>query len=434
MRNIKDYIHFVSVGIWRMSRDSRREKWSLMSILKIVVLSVRLCFKQRLNVQASSLSYYTFFAFIPILAFIIAICRGFGFEDIVFKSFASSFSSSTTDSIIQVVFSMIESYLNHAKGGAFIGIGIILLMWSVYNVFSQVEKSINQIWIVRKSRSLIRRCTDYLSLIILIPFLIVISYGIGYYIQYVISMLGGSWFLSVMLAIKPYFICCLALTFVYILLPNTKVHFSSALLAGVLAGCAVIVFKDIFFWFIKLATSYNAVYGSLAVIPILMLYLRCVWIIILCGAEVSYARQNYEMYEFAEEVKKISPRYQLCIEFYLIKLFSNRIDKQAPFLSFQDILNIYPFPPKLLSVVLKHMCECNLIAEEDDKVRNEIVYVLTTDVAHLTVGNVYSLIQGNGEENFLTISNNEISNIWGIVKDIEGKLASDNKDVLIKDL
>ena len=109
MKNIHTLIQFIQVGIWQVSRKSS-QKWNLMSILKIVVLSVKLCFKQRLNVQASALTYYSFFATIPTLAFIIAICRGFGYDETVFNYLKSSLSPTTDIQTIESVFKMVESY------------------------------------------------------------------------------------------------------------------------------------------------------------------------------------------------------------------------------------------------------------------------------------------------------------------------------------
>ncbi len=403
-----------------------------MSLLKIIVLSAKLCFKQRLNVQASALTYYTFFATIPTLAFIIAICRGFGFDEIVFNYLKSTLSPTANIQTIDAVFKMVESYLSHAKGGMFIGIGIIFLLWSIYNVFSQTEKSINEIWGVTKLRPLIRRLTDYFSLTLLIPFLIIISSGLTIYFRIHITQLTSSWFMDFLMAIKPWVISWIIFTLVYMVIPNTNVHFKSAMPAGILAGSSVLIFKGLFFFFMKWATSYNAVYGSMAVIPVVMLFLRIVWIIILCGAEISYARQKYEMYEFENEINKISPRYQLCIELYLLNIFSRNIEQGRVCMSFREISTNFFFPPRLLSIVLTHLCNCDLLRELEDK--EKTVYVLNADASKLTVGGVLSALRSHGSENFLDNDVPELGSIWNLVENIDKQLVSEYQKVLIKDL
>ncbi|MBR6041400.1 MAG: YihY/virulence factor BrkB family protein [Paludibacteraceae bacterium] len=431
MKNIHTLIQFIQVGIWQVSRKSS-QKWNLMSILKIVVLSVKLCFKQRLNVQASALTYYSFFATIPTLAFIIAICRGFGYDETVFNYLKSSLSPTTDIQTIESVFKMVESYLSHAKGGMFIGIGIIFLLWSIYNVFSQTEKSINEIWGVTKLRPLVRRFTDYFSLTLLIPFLIIISSGFTIYFRMHITQITASWVVDVIMATKPWIISWSICTLVYMVIPNTRVQFFSALLAGVLAGTSVIIFKGLFFFFMKWATSYNAVYGSMAIIPIVLLFIRITWLILLCGAEISYARQKYEMYEFENEINQISPRYQLCIELYLLKIFAEKIEKGKVCMTFREISMEFFFPPKLLGIVLMHLCSCDLLRELEDK--EKTVYVLNADVSKLTVGTVLAKLRSHGRENFLDNEVPELGSIWKLVEDIDKRLISDNQQVLIKNL
>ena len=431
MKNIRKLIHFVQVGIWQVSRKSS-QKWNLMSILKVIVLSVNLCFKQRLNVQASALTYYSFFATIPTLAFIIAICRGFGYDETVFNYLKSFLSPTTNIQTIESVFIMVESYLSHAKGGVFIGIGIIFLLWSIYNVFSQTEKSINEIWGVTKLRPLVRRFTDYFSLTLLIPFLIIISSGLTLYFRIHITQLTASWLVDVLMTIKPWLISWGICTLVYMVIPNTRVQFLSALPAGLLAGSAVLIFKNLFFFFMKWATSYNAVYGSMAIIPIVLLFIRITWLILLCGAEISYARQKYEMYEFENEINRISPRYQLCIELYLLKIFSRKINEGKVCMTFREISTEYFFPPKLLSIVLTHLCGCDLLKELEDK--EKIVYVLNADASKLTVGSVLARFRSHGSENFLDNEVPELGPIWNMVEEIDKQLVSDNNQILIKNL
>lgn len=435
MNKIRELIHFVSVGIWHITgNQGKKQGWNLLSILKIIILSVKLCLKQKINVQASALTYYTFFAIVPTLAFVIAICRGFGYDRFVADYIADALSGSTYLGTVQLLFSMVESYLDHAKGGVFIGIGIIFLLWSIYNVFSQIEKSINEIWGVSKLSPIVRRCTYYFTITLIIPFLIIISSGLTYYINHNISLIGESWLLNFIIALKPWVVSWFICTLVYMLIPNTNVHLASAIPAGILAGSAVLIFKSMFFFFMKLATSYNAVYGSLAAIPILMLFLRILWMIILCGAEISYARQKFEMYEFEEETNDISPRYFLCVELYVVKLIAKQLENGLPYLTFQEITSRYSIPPRLLSLIIEHLCRCDVLQEHEDTARNKTVYVTTKDINQLTVGNVLSRLHENGKEDFLSEDNRDLKEIWAIVKQIDNSIYEGYKDHLIKSL
>ena len=123
MNKIKRLVQFLSIDLWRLTTySSKGRKDILYLVMKTLVLSVRLCFQRQLRVQASALTYYTFFATIPILAFIFAIGRGFGMDEYISQFFVQFFSSNKESSAVQLLFSLIESYLNHAKGGVFVGI------------------------------------------------------------------------------------------------------------------------------------------------------------------------------------------------------------------------------------------------------------------------------------------------------------------------
>lgn len=431
MNSIRDLIQFLTVDIWKESR-SLKGKRNLISILKVVILSVKLCFKVRINIQASALTYYTFFATIPILAFIIAICRGFGYEEVVFAFLTNSLSSATNLQTIQTVFNMIESYLNHAQGGVFIGIGIIFLLWSVYNVFSQIERSVNEIWGVTKLRPLIRRFTDYFSLTLLIPFVTIISSGLTIYFNLHITQWTGSGVVDFIMSVKPWLMCCLLFTLVYMVLPNTKVQFGSALIAGILAGSSVMIFKGVFFMFMRWATSYNAVYGSLAIIPVVMLFLRIAWVIILCGAEISYAIQKYEMYEYETEVNEISPRYMVSVELFLLKNLILSCENGKTYFSYSDLLEAYKLPPRLLGIVLGHLCKYGLLKELDEK--ENPVYILQISGSKLTVGKFFAAVSKSEHDGFLDREIADMASVWSFVQNVENKIEEDFKDRLIKSL
>lgn len=172
---IKNWLQFLTDGIWRITEDEispvRRQ---IYSCIKIVYLSVNQFLNDRIQIRTSALTYSTLLSIIPILAILFAIARGFGFDALMEIQLRKGVASQQSELII----SWINSYLEHAQSGIFIGIGLIMLLWTVLILTDNIERSFNAIWQVKHPRSVFRKITDYFSMILLLPLLIVISSGL----------------------------------------------------------------------------------------------------------------------------------------------------------------------------------------------------------------------------------------------------------------
>lgn len=159
---LKSLIHFLDDGIWRIREEEVSHlQWKAYTCLKIIYLSINQFINDRIVVRASALTYSTLLSIIPILALLFAIARGFGFDTLI----ESQFRSGVTGAQAELVISWINSYLEHAQSGIFIGVGLIMLLGTVLLLIDNIERSFNAIWQVKKPRSLFRQITDYSSLI-----------------------------------------------------------------------------------------------------------------------------------------------------------------------------------------------------------------------------------------------------------------------------
>ena len=177
---LKSLIHFLDDGIWRIREEEVSHlQWKGYTCLKIIYLSINQFINDRIVVRASALTYSTLLSIIPILALLFAIARGFGFDTLI----ESQFRSGVTGAQAELVISWINSYLEHAQSGIFIGVGLIMLLGTVLLLIDNIERSFNAIWQVKKPRSLFRQITDYSSLILLLPVLLVISSGLSIFMS-----------------------------------------------------------------------------------------------------------------------------------------------------------------------------------------------------------------------------------------------------------
>ena len=173
--SINHWLQFLTVGIWRVTDDEITPlQRRLYSCIKIVILSVQQFLNDRIQVRASALTYSTLLSIIPILAILFAIARGFGFDAVIEAQFRHGMAKEQAELVI----SWINSYLQHAQSGVFIGVGLIMLLWTILILTDNIELSFNAIWQVKHPRTVFRKITDYFSMILLLPLLIVISSGL----------------------------------------------------------------------------------------------------------------------------------------------------------------------------------------------------------------------------------------------------------------
>ncbi len=263
--------------------------------------------EKRVMGTATNLTYSTLLAFVPIMAVVFAIARGFGYSMYIEDWFRNSLSSQPDAA--NTIIGFVNSYLVHTKKGIFLGIGLLFMLGTVLMLISNIELAFNDIWQVKRQRSLFRTITDYVSLLFFVPIVIVISSGLSIMVTTLNHELGSVRLIgpvmSFFIELSPYVLWSLAFIGLYIFMPNTKVKLSSALLPGILAGVSMQVFQLIYINSQIWISNYNAIYGSFAIIPFFLLWLQASWIICLGGAELSYCRQNSDDF-FANSFQSIS--------------------------------------------------------------------------------------------------------------------------------
>jgi len=282
MRNIRYCIS----GVW----EDTRSLWSVRTV-KIVNLSVQSFLDRDLQIRAAALTYNTVLAIVPALAMLFAIGRGFGFQNLLQTELFRYFPAQRE--ALETALTYVDNYLAQASQGAFIGIGLIFLLWTLISLMSNVEDTFNHVWGVTTKRSLQRKFTDYTALFLLLPVLMVCSAGISIFmsdaVQHVFEDNPLTPLMHRLLAFTPLVISWIIFTAAYYMVPNTKVKFGGALFAGILCGT---LFQGVQWLFVTgqmYVSKYNAIYGSFAFLPLLLVWLQLSWLIALAGAVLTYA-------------------------------------------------------------------------------------------------------------------------------------------------
>ncbi|BEQ16303.1 YihY/virulence factor BrkB family protein [Desulfoferula mesophila] len=276
--------------LWNTGRALDGPRRYLLGSLKVAYLAVRNSYLDRLPFQANALTFITLLGLVPALALSFALAKGLGFADSLEGLIINEYTASQTE-----VLKYIINYVQNTKVGTLGMVGLAMLVVTLVLTLSSVEETFNRIWEAPHSRSWPRKFTDYLSVLVICPLLVLASTatwaGIASHsvVQWILDTpwLGPVAAQSVKLA--PLFILVAAFMFLYLFLPNTKVPFFSALLAGAITAILWWTVQSIYIKFQVGVSRYNAIYGGFASLPLFMVWLQVSWQVLLFGAELAHA-------------------------------------------------------------------------------------------------------------------------------------------------
>ena len=295
---IARFVGFFTTTIWHARRRERSAtQWLLIRLARTVILSIQGFARHHGPLRASALTFFTLLSLVPVAAMAFGIAKGFGFERRLQQELLEKFSAQ--QEVVEQVIAFAQNMLNNTKGGMIAGIGVIVLFWAVIKVLSNIESSFNHIWGVR-SRKFIRKLSDYLTIMLVCPVLVIMSGSVTVFIPSQVTAISGRFELLQMvgpaiyvgLKMLPYTLIWILFTLIYMIMPNTRVRFDGALLAGVIAGSAYQAVQAAYIYFQIIVSKYNAIYGSFAALPLFLLWLQISWFIVLIGAEISHAFQH----------------------------------------------------------------------------------------------------------------------------------------------
>ena len=424
-------IRFVTYDIWRITEI-------YINIIKTVILAVRGFQSENLQTKASALTYSTLLSIVPLLAVLLGIAKGFGFQGTVRQELFDYFPGHEME--LNKAFEFVESYLAQAQGGVIIGVGLILLFYTVINLISSVEDTFNDIWQIQKSRPWYRKISDYLALFLVLPVLMTASSGLSIFMSTLQNSFLGQYLfftplVELFLHIAPYIITTLAFTGLYVSLPNTKVRFVNGLVAGFIAGCAFQLFQFIYISGQIWVSKYNAIYGSFAALPLLLLWLQLSWLICLFGAELSYASQNVKKFSFERDSKSISRRYKDFLTLLIASLIVKRFVKGEKPYTADELSDAYRIPIRITTQILYLLTELNIIIEvnygNDDRVA---YYQPAIDVNKITVSYLLTRMDEYGSENFKIDTSKLFSKEWKALLKTREDMIKANDNILLKDL
>lgn len=366
---------FFQGDLWNF-RLSEKKGWPRFGFkwLRVFYLSIRGFYQDHCTLHASSLTYYTLMSLVPILAMSFAVARGFGYQEHLRRELLSRFRDQQL--VLNELFSFTEKTLEHVRGGLIAGVGFLILFWSVMQLLSSMEGALNQIWGVKKLRSWRRIGIDYLALMLIGPFLFVLSSSFTVFLvdqlEKAIRILPlEGWSMSLLLFfihLIPYGLFWLLFTFIYFFMPNAKVKPSAAWFGGLVAGTLYVVLQWGYIHFQIGVSRYGAIYGSFAALPLFLIWLQVSWFVLLFGAEISYALQSLEKYEFEGPIAQASHSFKRLLSLWIVHLSVKRFLAHETWLNRSLLIQHYQIPALLANPILDDLIAARVLVETKEGV------------------------------------------------------------------
>jgi len=269
--------------------------------------AVRSVPSDRMNRHAYALTFQTLVAIVPFIAVVFSILKAFGGLSSAALAVQGKMFENLAPGTASEASRYIWTFVDRLSSGAVGSVGIIFLIWAAISLMTSIEKSFNDLWNIERGRPWLHRLVIYWSLVTVGPVLLGLSLTLTTAIQ-AGAFLGTGSILDGAFLLVPWMLSCVSMTLLYMIMPNTRVRLYAALEGGFLAGTMWELGKLVFAWLSRTLFSYNAVYGSLGVLPVFLLWMQVGWIIVLFGSKVTYAAQHAEALRKAPPVKDIGQR------------------------------------------------------------------------------------------------------------------------------
>ncbi len=439
LRKVKEW----NDAIWHtpLSELSKRKSFFFRQ-LRIIILATKGFWNDKVQMRAASLTLYTLLSIIPIVAIAFAIAKGFGLDQNLESIILSSKDFQAYSQVLQPLLEKAKSTIQSTSGGYIAGVGIIILFWSVIALLSQIETSFNHIWQISESRPWYRKFTDYLTIMLIAPILIVLSSSITVFVsteldEFMLKAPILAFFkpiIGFLIKLAPYLLLWIMLTLLFIVMPNARVKFVPALVSGIIAGTALKILTWLYFDLQFGITKLNAIYGGLALVPLFIILLQGSWLIILVGAELSFANQNVSRYEFESGALNISHFQKRALVLMILHMIVRNFTVGEKPISAENISKTLKIPVRLVRDILEDLSAINLVSIIHEHEQKERLYQPAIDTQKLSVSYVLSKLDKKGKDQKMVVKTNEYAKVVAMLEKFDKLAAKSDSNILIRDL
>ena len=346
-------------------------------------------------VRSAALTFYTLMSLVPLVALVFAVVKGFGLADGLVETLYELFPRypETVDYIVGFA----ENALSRTRGGVVAAVGLVMLFWAVIRVFSSIENAFNNIWEVKVDRSIARQWTDYIAVVMIVPVLWILANTVGNYLEELLG-LYDKWYFTTLSHMASMGVIWVMFTLLYLIIPNARVRFGSALMAGIVAGTIFLLFQWGYVYVQRWMTSYNAIYGSFAALPLFLIWMQTSWEILLFGGELSFAYQNIARFAEERESLRISYDQRRKVILAVMTLVARNFRDRGGTLAADEIRQSLGLPTRIVNDILFQLVQAGqLIAVRSGEGERDVAFSPAHDLAQMTVYGILEAVEKSGQ-------------------------------------
>lgn len=403
---------------------------TIVRIYKLLFYMVRGMLNHGTLVRSAAMTYYTITSLVPIVAVAFALVKGFGLADTMVSSLYGFFPQ--YPEVIDYIVSFAENALARTRGGVMASVALVMLFWSIIQLFSSIESAFNNIWEVKTSRSIARQWSDYLAVTLIVPILWIVAYAVGSHLD---EVLQATWYFKALSHLLSMVLMWLMFTLLYLIIPNAKVKLSSALTAGIVAGTIFLLFQWGYVYLQKSMTSYNAIYGSFAALPLFLLWVQVSWQILLIGGELSFAFQNITRFGEEHEWQRISYDQRRKVMLASMLIIVRRFREEGGAMSGAEISKILNLPTRIINDVLFQLTRSGqLIDARPNEDAREAAYAPAYDISRMTLYGVLAAVENHGDNPLQFEEGSDLKRVEEVLEGIKSDSLASARNIPLIDL
>ncbi len=352
--------------------------------------------------RSAALTYFTMLSLVPLLVVVFAFFKTFGGETLITSTIKPILFEALSPGTGEQISGAIDELLKQSRPGTLGAVGFIFLILTSFSLMEQIEFTLNAIWSEKRKRPLFQRWTYYWVSLTIFPMLVGLSFSATAYlgslheVQEISEKVVPNGY-----KLLPVLIQGLAFFLLYKFLPKTKVRFIPALAGALLASVIWEFVKKGYLLFTSSAINYNVIYGSLAVLPLFMIWLFISWFVILYGAEIAFSWQNFKI---IRETRKQVDRSFKMFEIMGIGLLLEAADRfinAKPALNLEEYIERQSLQPDLVKSSADKLLNTGLLKSVDGEL------ILSCDPGTLTIDEALEAVR-SGQTSDQLYDNNEM--------------------------
>ena len=398
---------WLNTAIWETSLASMH-KWQawLIQMLRILIATARDIAEGLLTLRAMGLVYTTLLSLVPLLAVSFSVLKGFGVHNQV-EPMLLNLLQPLGEQGVEITDKII-GFVDNVNVRVLGSLSLVFLFYTVISLLTKIEQALNNTWRIQKSRGLIQRITEYISVIMVGPVLIFSAIGLTASISTstvanaLASMEGYGTLIWIVSKITSFLLVAGAITFIYVLVPNEKVKIKSAFTGAVVAALLWKLTGWVFSSFVAGSAKYSAIYSGFAVTIIFMIWLYLSWLILLVGASVAFYHQHPERTSSRQQVLRLSARLREKIGLLVMLRVGQSFHQDSEKFTKQQLSRNLDIAAEALALVIRPLEKHGLLTESCD---NSRVYLPGKSLERIKIREIWDAVRSAQESTYLNPDN-----------------------------